>query len=46
MRADIATSAADAKHAILSRVQSIQTQGQAVAYIEEVQAKVQAAKGS
>jgi phospholipase C len=46
MRADIATSAADAKHAILSRVQSIQTQGQAAAYIQQVQAKVQAAKGS
>ena len=46
MRADIATSAADAKHAILSRVQSIQTRGQAAAYIQEVQAKVQAAKGS
>jgi phospholipase C len=46
MRVDIATSAADSKHAILSRVQSIQTQGQAAAYIQEVQAKVQAAKGS
>ena len=44
MRADIATSAANARHAILSRVQSIQTQGQAAAYIREVQAKVQAAK--
>jgi len=46
MRADIETSPTEAKHAILSRVQSIQTQGQAAAYIQEVQAKVQAAKGS
>ena len=46
MRADIATSPPEAKHAILARVQAIQTRGQAAEYIQEVQSKVQAAKAA
>ena len=46
MRADITTSPPEAKHAILARVQSIQTRGQAAQYIQEVQSKVQAAKAA
>lgn len=44
MRADIAISPPEAKHSILSRVQGIQTRRQAAQYIQEVQARVQAAK--
>jgi phospholipase C len=44
MRADVATSPPEAKHAILARVQSIQTRGQATQYIQEVQGKLRAMK--
>jgi phospholipase C len=46
MRADIATSSPAYKHAILTRVQSIQTRGQAAQYIQEVQSKLQVAKAA
>jgi phospholipase C len=46
MRQDIATSPPEAKHAILTRVQSFQTRGQAAQYIQEVQRKVRAAKAA
>jgi phospholipase C len=44
MRHDIATSPLSARHAILARVQAIQTRQQAADYLAEVRAKVQAAK--
>jgi phospholipase C len=46
MRGDIAISPPEAKHAILSRVQAIQTRGQAAQYIQEVQGRIQAVKAS
>jgi phospholipase C len=46
MRADMATAPPEAKHDILSRVQAIQTRGQAARYIQNVQSKIQAAKAS
>jgi phospholipase C len=44
MRHDIATSPASDRHAILARVQAIQTRQQAADYIAEVRTRVQAAK--
>jgi phospholipase C len=44
MRHDIATSLASDRHAILARVQAIQTRQQAADYIAEVRTKVQATK--
>ncbi len=44
MRHDMATSPASDRHAILTRVQSIQNRQQAADYIEQVRARVQAAK--
>lgn len=46
MRQDLATSPSEDKHAILTRVQTIQTRGEAAAYIQEVEAKVQAVKAT
>jgi phospholipase C len=44
MRHDMATSPASDRHAILARVQSIQTRQQAADYIEQVRTRVQGAK--
>jgi phospholipase C len=44
MKQDLEVSPPEAEHAILARVQSIQTRGQAAQYIKEVQGRVQAAK--
>jgi phospholipase C len=46
MRHDIATSPTSDRHAILARVQAIQTRQQAADYIAEVRTRVQAAKRS
>ena len=44
LRQDLALSSPEQRHAILARVQAIQTRAQAAQYINEVKAKVQAAK--
>jgi phospholipase C len=44
MRRDLAVSPAAQRHAILARVQAIQTRAQAKQYIDEVRAKIQAAQ--
>jgi phospholipase C len=44
MRRDLAASPAAHRHAILARVQAIQTRAQAKQYIDEVRAKIQAAQ--
>ena len=46
MRHDISTSPTSEKHAILARVQSIQTRQQAADYIAEIRTRVQAAKAA
>jgi phospholipase C len=46
MRHDVALSPASQKHAILARVQAIQTRTQAGQYIAEVGAKVRAARAT
>jgi len=46
MRHDLAISPPSARHAILTRVQTIQTRGQAAQYIADVQSRIQAAKSS
>jgi phospholipase C len=46
MRHDIATSPTSDRHAILARVQAIQTRQQAADYIAEVRTRVQAAKAA
>jgi phospholipase C len=46
MRHDIAVSPPEAKHAIITRVQAIQTRAQAAQYMSEVESKVQAAKSA
>jgi phospholipase C len=45
MRNDIELSPPSQNHAILARVQAIQTRAQAAQYIGEVRAKLRAAKG-
>jgi len=44
MRHDLALSPPSARHAILTRVQTIQTRGQAAQYIADVQDRILAAK--
>jgi phospholipase C len=44
MRRDLAVSPAAQRHAILARVQAIQTRAQAKQYIDKVRAKIQAAR--
>ena len=46
MRQDLALSPAGQEHAILARVQTIQTRAQAAQYINEVRAKLQAARSA
>jgi hypothetical protein len=46
MRRDLALSPAGQEHAILARVQTIQTRAQAAQYINEVRAKLQAARSA